>query len=440
MCGIVYFKSFIGKNVSKQTIAQFQKQRTRGTSGFGFYIPAMNRLTHNERERRILRLLKREKTSEVLFHHRFPTSTANVRNACHPFSTHNHFKHNYVLVHNGVIWNNDELEREHTKLGIEYVSRQENGQFNDSEALLYDIALFLEGEQTELKAAGDNAFIVIENDEKGIPINVHFGRNLGNPLMMDFQTEFLSLTSEGTGVNIVPDQLYTFNYAECKLSLRPVTIPIYEWRESRSYGGYEEGNYGHTAATGFRTPKPTKKSKWLGREGHIPVTPSALPAYATPTATPSTTEPKVESSLAWEGWREQEYDADSGHYIDKPAPAFDSPEYYERLYWQGQSLATELWGEAGSLDLAVTNAQEMLDSARGKLNRLADRLKIAKPKSKKWRHFKLEAQTLKIREDILLEALDAFGDLQADEFETLKGVTASPKVTEAQNGQQTATS
>ena len=100
--------------------------------------------------------MKRSKGSnhEVLFHHRFSTSTADVPNACHPFSTKDFFKNNYVGVHNGVIGNDDELEKQHLELGINYISRQTNGQFNDSEALIYDIARYLEGEVDELHPLG----------------------------------------------------------------------------------------------------------------------------------------------------------------------------------------------------------------------------------------------------------------------------------------------
>src|SRR4051812_8277768 len=138
MCGIVYYNDLRGNAVNNAVIERYRLQSGRGKSGFGFYIPQLDRMVHNPRENRIVRLLQREdKASEVLFHHRFPTSTMNVRSSCHPFSTKansDKFKHQYVLVHNGVLQNDDELKKAHEKLGIKYVSEQPDGRFNDSEA------------------------------------------------------------------------------------------------------------------------------------------------------------------------------------------------------------------------------------------------------------------------------------------------------------------
>lgn len=274
MCGIVYYNNLMGKPVNYKVIERYRQQRSRGTSGFGFYLPETDRLVHNPRENRILRLLGRERqASEILMHHRYPTSTSNVRNACHPFSTRanqSKFKHQYVLVHNGVLSNDDDLHKAHTELGIKYVSEQKNGRFNDSESLLYDVALFLEGKQELIRARGSIAFVVIEKDEKGVPLNVHFGRNYGNPLKIKRKTnKFLYLASEGKGKDIDPHNLYTFNYETQQLTKRHVQImpPIYNttstynmtkpvvskgWTEAqRDYEvhGGDDGNYYDTVLT-----------------------------------------------------------------------------------------------------------------------------------------------------------------------------------------------
>lgn len=228
MCGIVYSKSFIGKPVNKTIVQRYLDQRDRGTEGFGFYIPDGNRLTHNIREGRILTLLNRRRSDEILFHHRFPTSTLNVRNGCHPYSTKEYFDNNYILVHNGTLVNDDLLKAEHEKLGIQYVSEQYDGRFNDSEALLWDVALYLEGEQTELKAKGNIAFIVIKRDSKGTPVKLHFGHNSGSPLRMQHNKKGITLSSESKTKSdewVDTNRLFTLDYKTLKLTSEHLTIP-----------------------------------------------------------------------------------------------------------------------------------------------------------------------------------------------------------------------
>lgn len=240
MCGIVYGNNFLGQDVTNQIIEQFKKQRNRGTSGFGFFLPQTNRLTHNTREGRILSLLKRENTKEVLFHHRLPTSTANVRNACHPFSTKEYFgDHSYILVHNGMISNTEALAKKHAEYGIEYVSKQRlNDKFNDTEALLWDVAMVLEGWQEELEAQGSIAFVAVKLNKEKKPIAVYFGRNNRNPLKVKLTKTSLFISSEGEGKEVEPDMLHEFNYGTFEIKKTPLTIPIYSFSApSRSTGG-----------------------------------------------------------------------------------------------------------------------------------------------------------------------------------------------------------
>ena len=247
ICGIVYSKNFWGKPVGKTIVKRYKNQRSRGFQGFGYYIPESNKLTHNTKESRILKMLKRDKkASEVLFHHRYPTSTANVRNACHPFSTKDTYDNNYVLVHNGVLWNSHALKKEHDELGIKYVSLQESGKFNDSEALLYDVARYLEGEVDKITAYGTIAFICIKRDEDGIPEAVYFARNDGNPLHMKLTDNSITLSSVGEGEMIKPDTLYRFDYRTYKLTEQYLTIPEYG---NVSY--YGSGAFGFGAGNNY---------------------------------------------------------------------------------------------------------------------------------------------------------------------------------------------
>ena len=240
MCGIVYSKSFTGKPVNNTIVNRYTDQRARGSEGFGFYVPQTDRLTHNPREGRILSLLKRDKADEVLFHHRFPTSTANVRNSCHPFSTKDTFDSNYIVVHNGVLQNEYELKTEHDALGYSYISEQDNGTFNDSEALAYDLARYFEGETDKITARGSIAFIAIKRDNRGKPTKLFFGRNSGNPLQMKHTANSLTLSSEGEGESIKPNMVYCYDYDTGEITKRSTVIPMTEYK---SYG-YDYSSWG----------------------------------------------------------------------------------------------------------------------------------------------------------------------------------------------------
>lgn len=196
-------------------------------------------MLHNTREERILTHLRRNKATEVLFHHRFPTSTDNVRNACHPFSTKG-LKKNYVLVHNGVIFNADDVKKKHDEMGLKYVS-DDGVWFNDSEALAYDVALYLEGKQDRLECSGSIAFICVEMDKRGKPKYLYFGRNNGNPLMMKHTPYSLTLSSEGVGIPIDIHTLYKMSYKTGKLAKTPLTIPSGYHNASgyMGFGAYE---------------------------------------------------------------------------------------------------------------------------------------------------------------------------------------------------------
>lgn len=192
-------------------------------------------MTTNIKESRIKTLLKRTKgkNQEVLFHHRFSTSTADVPNACHPFSTKNVFTNQYIGVHNGVLMNENELEKQHIERGITYVSKQSTGEFNDSEALIYDIARYLEGEVNELTAKGSIAFVVIKRNPDGKATNLFFGRNSGNPLVMKKTKSSLTLSSQGDGESIKTNTLYSYDYDTGVITERFLYIPQYY---SNSYG------------------------------------------------------------------------------------------------------------------------------------------------------------------------------------------------------------
>lgn len=240
ICGIVYFNNNKnGHTVNKLVKKAYKAQRTRGTMGFGFFTPNNNRLTHNTREGRILHILNRTRQSEILFHHRYPTSTGNVRNACHPFSSKNRYEHNYVMVHNGVIWNEYEVAKKQIENGISYISKQPDGKFNDSEVLLYDLADVIEGEKDTLDVEGSIAFVMVQLDKDGNRKALFFGRNTDSPLIFNKYKGGFSLTSEGEGEKIDANRLFKYDYKTKEFSSTYLYIPSYTYMKQYDYRDYD---------------------------------------------------------------------------------------------------------------------------------------------------------------------------------------------------------
>lgn len=242
ICGIVYAHDFSGNPVNNGILQQFDKQRSRGVEGFGLFDGEYQNIIKESKEDSILKWLVKYDSSMILFHHRRPTSTINVKRAAHPFSTKDYFGDTqYILVHNGMIWNSDELFDEHIKEGIEYQSLLQDGTFNDSEALLWDVALFLEGKQEKLNVAGGIAFICIKK-VKGKLTKMFFGRNT-NPLNMYMDKGGITLSSEGKGDPIDRDNLYIFNYDNQKVSKMELEIPTATYKSYSSNNTCRDNQY-----------------------------------------------------------------------------------------------------------------------------------------------------------------------------------------------------
>lgn len=240
MCGIVYAQSLNGRSVNSLVLDQYEKQKLRGQQGFGVFNGKYT--VKAAMEKRIKRWLKKDANASemLLFHHRFPTSTENVKRAAHPFNTGDFFGDTrYVLVHNGVVRNPKDLREAHEKLGIEYQSVLDNGKFNDSEALMWDFALTMEGRQDDLAAYGGIAFICIKL-ENNIPTRMFFGRNFGRPLNLYRDKNGILLSSEGAGEEIGVNKLYTYNYQLNRLTDKHFRIPsmnpsyVSNWDSTRS--------------------------------------------------------------------------------------------------------------------------------------------------------------------------------------------------------------
>ena len=258
MCGIVYSRNFRGTDVNGTVLKRFEAQRSRGTTSFGFYDTEHNQITTAIEEKDIKRLLKRREHGDVLFHHRFSTSTPDVRNACHPFSTKNYFNNQYIGVHNGVISNPAVLENQHKERGIKYVSRQADNKFNDSEALIYDIARYLEGEVDTLTASGTIAFIITRRNAWGKATGIFFGRNSGNPLKMKKTEYSLTISSEGEGEDVPIDKLHYFDFETKQIIITDLVIPRGYSYSKNHYGTY---NWDKEYSTYRKQAEPTISTK-----------------------------------------------------------------------------------------------------------------------------------------------------------------------------------
>lgn len=213
--------------------------------------------------------MKKKENDEVLFHHRYATSTINIRNACHPFSTKDRFDYQYVGVHNGVVQNDKKLREEHQKLGIEYVSTQPNGTFNDSEALIYDLARYFEGEVDHLEASGSIAFIMVKRDYSGKPLQLLFGRNDGNPLVMKKTQYSLTLSSLGEGDSIPVNTLHIFDYETKEIRTRPFNIPRWSYNSYNYPYSTNKGGTGRTSPATFRKHTTISTSRKAVAERNI---------------------------------------------------------------------------------------------------------------------------------------------------------------------------
>jgi len=224
MCGIGYAITFDGSPVNDTILARYKNQRTRGIEGFGIYDRAEDNIIKTPKEDKFVNWLRHYKSNDILFHHRTPTSAPNVKNACHPFSTGDHFDKNYILVHNGWINNAETLANEHDAYKINYTSLQANLEFNDSESLVWDFALWRQGLIPAMKSVGAIAFICIvkgENEDK-----LYFYRN-NNPLKAIINYEGITLSSEGEGQTVPEDTLFCYDYNTRLLTFENLELPTY---------------------------------------------------------------------------------------------------------------------------------------------------------------------------------------------------------------------
>lgn len=226
MCGIIagFHKKKRGP-ANGWVVDQYEEQHNRGSLGFGIVRIDGNMkadVLRSTEPAKFMHDLHKKDVLMMLAHHRQPTSTPNKLGQTHPiFVSHpTLLKKSYLIVHNGVIANDDDLEQIHTRLGFEYVTKMikttyshiETEVWNDSEPFAIEVALFIERYQEYVGAAGSAAFVALELNKESLHVErVHFGRNERNPLKLAASRDFIHLSSEGHGVDIEPFKLYSFD-------------------------------------------------------------------------------------------------------------------------------------------------------------------------------------------------------------------------------------
>lgn len=245
MCGLLYTKRLDNRSVVKSLLKRYEHQKTRGTQGFGYAVVrggVLSDLKRAKYEYYIKEFLNAENdVSEIMFHHRMPTSTENLEEVTHPIVVENDsLDYNYFVIHNGILQNEDELKTLYESLGFKYttditkrttievggkITKEETTVgYNDSESFAIDLARFLDGDTKELISVGSIAFICYQTYKDGRIKAVHYGRNDGNPLIIEDNNDLFVIKSSGSGKNVEADKIFTIDYATWETTSRDVSV------------------------------------------------------------------------------------------------------------------------------------------------------------------------------------------------------------------------
>ena len=226
MCGIIgaFHTGEKKEPVNEIVLDQFENQKERGVNGFGIikiYERGGYKVDRATEGYKFMWDIHHNPVRKMLAHHRIPTSSDNKLKQTHPFLVESgSLQFNYLLVHNGVIHNDDEMKKKHEdELGFVYKTI-DGIKYNDSEGVAIEVARFIEGQTTEIGTRGSVAFVCLQVNKKTDKVTkLFFGRNDGNPLKMAKTRNKLILSSTGPGVDIKPFYLYDCKLdAEMKLS------------------------------------------------------------------------------------------------------------------------------------------------------------------------------------------------------------------------------
>jgi len=278
MCGIIFVRSTSKdkKIVNETALDIFENQRKRGTEGFGIVKIFADKTFKVDRATEGYKFMwdiHQDPVEMIMVHHRIPTSTPNLTGQTHPmFVSNGSLKYDYLIIHNGMINNDDELKKEHEALGFVYQTEMKenwNGviKFNDSEALATELARYIEGQEKKYRTIGGAAFIVLQIDKKKQKVlRVYFGRHGSSPLKMAKTRGMIMLASENIGDDIKEDIMYSFELDE-KMELTKKNIVIEKEKEddvrTTPYNQYNQKTFGFsgTSANDEVTKKYNEKLK-----------------------------------------------------------------------------------------------------------------------------------------------------------------------------------
>lgn len=280
MCGIIGAGNFNRKEketCNQWIINQYENQFDRGTKGFGVVFINHDGSYKIERACEPAKLmfdLHLNQAPFIIMHHRFPTSSGNRISQTHPIQVnHGSLEKKYLVIHNGVVTNDDELKKQHEEeLGFQYTTdeiapsaytKNNIREFNDSETIAIEFARFIEKQTKTIGAQGSHALIALEIDKKTDKVtNIHFSRNR-NPIHLSFNRDKIRLSSEGEGDLIKENTLYSFDIKTKKLSKRKCPFAQYVAPQTQW----------QPVQTGFTTPI----------QGIIPTAPSNRITITNPT-------------------------------------------------------------------------------------------------------------------------------------------------------------
>ena len=216
ICGIIscFYTGKEPRAVNEWVINQYEDQYKRGQEGFGIITIDDNKKVKVERACEPIKFLinlNQEQAQHIIVHHRMPTSSDNKIAQTHPIAVDNgSLKHKYLIVHNGIIRNEDELKAAHEALGFVYTTDDAaEFKFNDSESLAIELARYIENQTKEIDIQGSFAFVALQVDKKtDKAVKLFFGRDDINPLKIAKTRNQMMLSSEGPGEDVKEFTLY----------------------------------------------------------------------------------------------------------------------------------------------------------------------------------------------------------------------------------------
>jgi len=234
MCGIIgcFHTGQNANPVNEAVLNQFEDQKERGLNGFG--IIKINDKMEYKVERategyKFMWDIHSEKVRAMIVHHRTPTSSDNLLAQTHPILVDNgSLKYKYLVVHNGIIQNDNKLKEAHEKLGFAYATEYtDKSKYNDSECFTIELARFIEKQSDKVNIEGSAAFICVQINRETEKISkLFFGRNT-NPLNMAKTRGKLFLSSTGQGSEIEANTLYSCKLDE-EMKLKKEKMPFAE--------------------------------------------------------------------------------------------------------------------------------------------------------------------------------------------------------------------